>query len=74
MNINPKDILEIISLKLDNIRKLGIKNINLYPQFVKITKTKIYIIKDIKSIFKYFSSICFIFLANGLVKYVFLDI
>jgi len=40
MNINPKDILEIISLKLDSIRKAGIKKINLYPQFVNTMKTE----------------------------------
>ena len=72
MNINPKDIREIISLKLDNIRKTGIKNINLYPQFVKTKKTKIYISNDINNIFKCFSSSCFIFSTNDWEKYVFL--
>ncbi len=74
MNINPTDILEITSLKFDNIRKVGIKKINLYPQFVKIKKTKVYISRETKSIFKYFCSSFFIFSANGFVKYVFLDI
>ena len=41
MPINQKAVFEILSLKVDKLKKAGIKKINLYPQLVDTKKTEI---------------------------------